>query len=368
MATRTIAIMVVAAAGVVSPSNALLPESLQAAESVTVVARGLVNPRGIAQAPNGWMYVAEAGRGGDGCAPGPCLGPTGALTRIDPTGVLDPVRVVSGLPSIHGGNPALSVGPNDVSFQGTGGAYVVMGLGGNPDALRPLLGAEGALLGHVLKVSASGQYKPVSDISDFEARNNPADPNQDPDSNPYGIVALAGRQVVADAGANTLIESRANGSTRLLAVFPRLAPPLPPSQAVPTAVAEGPDGYLYVGQLTGGPFVRGAASVWRVPPEGGTPEVCAGGFSTIVDVTFDPYGHMYVLEMSRGNTPPPVLPPFANPPGRLSRVDACGAAPVVIYDQLLNPGGVAIGLDGAAYVTNRSTDPVNGEVLRIPLY
>ena len=36
-----------------------------------VVATGLVNPRGIAQAPNGWMYVAEAGNVGTGCAAPP---------------------------------------------------------------------------------------------------------------------------------------------------------------------------------------------------------------------------------------------------------------------------------------------------------
>ena len=35
----------------------------------TVVMSGLDNPRGLAFAPNGALYVAEAGRGGDG----PCV-------------------------------------------------------------------------------------------------------------------------------------------------------------------------------------------------------------------------------------------------------------------------------------------------------
>jgi hypothetical protein len=78
----------------------------QAAPSVQVVAKGLVNPRGIAFAPNGQLFVTEAGRGGDGkCTvqgdgQTACYGETGALTRIDPAGARAPVRVATGLPSL----------------------------------------------------------------------------------------------------------------------------------------------------------------------------------------------------------------------------------------------------------------------------
>ena len=58
-------------------------------DAVTI-ASGLANPRGIAFAPNGALYVAEAGSGGPGpCIPSPvptngnrCYGETGAVTRI----------------------------------------------------------------------------------------------------------------------------------------------------------------------------------------------------------------------------------------------------------------------------------------------
>ena len=50
-------------------SAVIAPPQL-AAQAVTVVASGLVNPRGIAQAPNGWLYVAESGNAdGANCDP-----------------------------------------------------------------------------------------------------------------------------------------------------------------------------------------------------------------------------------------------------------------------------------------------------------
>src|SRR4249920_4265850 len=59
-------------------------------DEVTVVMRGLENPRGLAIGPEGALYVAEAGKGGP---EGPsncqvlrglkrCFGTTGALTRV----------------------------------------------------------------------------------------------------------------------------------------------------------------------------------------------------------------------------------------------------------------------------------------------
>jgi hypothetical protein len=53
--------------------------------SVTVVMSSLDNPRGLAFAPNGALFVAEAGRGGAPC-PGTmglnCYGLTGAVKRL----------------------------------------------------------------------------------------------------------------------------------------------------------------------------------------------------------------------------------------------------------------------------------------------
>jgi hypothetical protein len=351
----------------------LLGSSREAAAGpATVVASGLVNPRGLAQAPNGWIYVAEAGNAdGANCPPPPppgalnppCLGLTGAVTRIDPKGRRPAERIVSGLPSVTRRSLAESAGPHKISFLGTGGAYLTMGAGGDV-AQRDGLGADGEALGHLLKLSAGGGWRMVADVLAHEDTKDPD--GVGPDSNPYGVLALHSRRIVTDAGGNSLVEVRKGGRTRTLAVFPSrqlLPPPGGLTQSVPTAVAQGPDGWLYVGELTGFPFPAGGARVWRVPPGGGTPEVCATGFTTIVDLTFDESGRMYVLEFASGIGFPPNT-------GRLSRLESCRARTDAdrIDVMLSNPGGVIVGRDRAAYVTNKTLAPSGtGEVLRIPL-
>lgn len=360
---------------------AVVPQLEAQAATATVIASGLVNPKGIDQSPSGALYVAEAGNGGSDCTSvaGACFGLSGAVTRIDPTGVQPPERIVTGLPSIYSGSPRVAVGANDVSFSRYGAPTIIMGLGGDL-SVREKLGPAGANLGKLLRILGDNRTMAVADISAYEQANNPD--GGAVDTNPYGLEAQPSEWAVADAGANALIRARPNGKTSLLAVFPPQMVQNPfagpgvkmPAQAVPTSVTRGPDGYWYVGTLTGFPFATGAASVWRVPPEGGSPEICASGFTTIVDVAFDPYGKLYVLEISSGlRMPPGPPPPPLKTPGKLRRIDSCGAAPVTVYDNadptkgvvLEYPGGVVIGLDGAAYVTNKTVSSGGGEVVKI---
>ena len=364
----------------------LAASAVQAAPQVDVIASGLENPRGIGFAPNGQLYVAEAGRGGNGnCivlgdGQNNCYGETGALTRIDPTGASAPVRVITGLPSMAAAGGFGATGPVDISFLGAGNGRLIIGLG-TVAANRAGLGAKSALFGSVLQVNASGGWKYAADLAAFEAANDPVPGGAD--SNPYGVAALPSRNVIADAGANALWEVHTNGKVRTLATFPaRLvaAPPflgLPPGaqipmQAVPTTVTEGPDGWLYAGQLTGFPFPVGAANVYRIPPEGGTPQVYASGFTNIVDLAFDASGTLYVLQI--GNGLAGAGGPPLKPPGQLIRVDSSGSQ-TVVYAGLFYPGGLAFGPDGAAYVTNfgivpgriPGPFPDGGQVLRISL-
>ena len=58
--------------------------------------------------------------------------------------------------------------------------------------------------------------------------------------------------------------------------------------------------------------------------------------------------------------------PPLNAPGTLIRVNPNGTQ-TVIYANLFYPGGLAIGPDGAAYVTNFGILPGGGQVLRIEL-
>jgi hypothetical protein len=339
-------------------------------DEITTVATGLDNPRGVTFGSDGSLYVAEAGRGGEGpCFPGPegpevCFGASGAVTRVRHG---RQARVVTGLPSLAEADGSAAIGPSDVSAGSS--LHFTVGLGADP-ALRdqaPELGQEA--LGWLLRSRGKAGFKQVADIAGFEAANNP-DGNV-PDSNPNSVVPSGrGGWYVADAGGNSLLHVDHRGRVKTVAVFPdRMvdAPPflgLPPGtqipmQTVPTSVVRGPDGALYVGELTGFPFQAGAARVHRVVP-GKAPKVVASGFTNIIDIGFDRRGRLYVLEIDQNGL---LTPDFA---GALTRVNRNGSHKVVVGEGLFGPGGLAIRGD-AAYVSNCSVCAGTGEILRISL-
>jgi hypothetical protein len=352
------------------------PGTTIAASDMQVIAEGLNNPRGLAFGPNGALYVAEAGTGGE-CIPvvlhgeetEVCVGNTGSITRIH-KGVQE--RIATGLPSLAGAaDGAFTTGPHDISFQGNGGAYIVTGLGADP-AARAQLGNLGSKFGRLVTMKPNGKVQYRSDISAYEAKANPDGGMVD--SNPYAVLALPGKQIVADAGANALLEVSANGKIKTLAVFPdRIVPvpPLPflppgltemPMQSVPTTVTMGPDGAYYVGELTGFPFPKGEARVYRVVP-GSEPEIYADGFTAIIDIAFGPDGSLYVLEIAANGLLEAEL--GGDFGGALIKVAPDGTRTIVADEGLVLPGGVAVGKDGYLYVTNYSTFPGMGQVLKI---
>jgi len=388
-------LLAVAAAFVFAPAIQLFYFSVPASAvgggggpTVTVIATDLHNPRGLNFGPDGGLYVAEAGTNGhhnglcrvmgDGATK--CYSETGSISRIDlDKGMTQ--RIIEDLPSLilptaspNVGNGAGATGAHDISFQGMGNAYVSIGLGGNP-VWRQDFGPDGALLGRLARFNPSGKFRFNEDLAEYEFENNPD--GFVPDSNPYGLLARPGKVIYADAGGNSLNQVTARGTVTTLAVFPNLLVPAPippspsptptpgtmiPVQAVPTSVALGPDGYYYVGQLTGGPFTVGAANVYRVPPGGGTPEVVYSNFTNIIDLTFGPDGSLYVLEIARA-----AIPRFGLG-GRLVRIEPDGTRTDIISGPpLIAPGGVVVGSDGAIYVTNMSTSALTGQVLKIEL-
>src|SRR4051794_39054068 len=61
-----------------------------------------------------------------------------------------------------------------------------------------------------------------------------------------------------------------------------------PRGASPTSIVRGPDGALYVGELTGFPFAAGSARVFRIDPHSvAPPTVYATGFTCVMDLDFD---------------------------------------------------------------------------------
>ena len=318
---------------------------------VVVVADGLHSPRGLDFAPNGQLFVAEAGDEADGYSE------TGLVSRVDYWlgAQYSRVPVLTGLPTYG------DVGPADVSFAGMK-AYVPIGLGTDANNRDALSGAKKALLGSLISFNPGfGNLKKVADVSALERASN-ADGYTNPpgtedpiDSNPFGVVALPDRQIVVDAGANAMYAIKENGHAKLLAAFTAEADG---SQHIPSRVAQGPDGYLYVGEEA---FSLPAAHVWKIPP-GGCDTTSATDckshyltdshgnavtFGHIMDLEFDRSGNLYVLE----------FPGFGGPPSGndLVKVDRHGNK-TVIYSGLSNPGGMALSPNGDyAFVSNRTT-------------
>jgi hypothetical protein len=201
------------------------------------------------------------------------------------------------------------------------------------------------------------------------------------DTNPYGLLAGPGGDVLTDAGGNSLLRVAANGDISTLAVF-QSEESIPPRiiDSVPTSVAIGPDGAYYVGELGG--FVNGtavprAANVYRVDageppalfPLYLTSDACLGtgvdstdpGFTTIIDITFDEEGNLYVLQYA--GTLVRVTPDRDAEGGVCAQYRA--GTRTTIVSGLSRPTSVAVGPDGALYVTNNGNLPDVGEVLRI---
>ena len=347
---RLIALIV----GLLALIGALAGTGAATAPPGTVVMSGLDNPRGLAFGPEGGLYVAEAGRGG----PGPpcavirgllqCVGASGAVSRLW-HGAQE--RIATALPSYAPAGGAGATGPHDISLHGRGGAYVTIGLGANPD-LRAVLGQD---FGHLARLKPSGGWSRDADISAYETTHNP-DLSPVPDSNPYGVLAQAGGQVVTDAAGNDLLRVASNGTISTLAVFPS-RPQGRPTDSVPTGVVVGPDGAYYVGELTGAPFFVDGARVYRVVP-GHAPQPYGPVFSFIIDLGWGPDGHLYVLQLASwaGLTGP----------GELFRVESNGTKTLVV-NGLESPGGLAFGPGNTLYISNRGTSAVTGEVLRFSL-
>ncbi|GAA4714469.1 ScyD/ScyE family protein [Phytohabitans rumicis] len=342
--------------------------------SVTVIAKRLDNPRGIAVGWHGQLYVAEAGKGGAGpCVSSPedpeaqvCLGLSGAVTALSPhhRGKWKQKRVVKGLPSVAETDGSFALGLHDIAPVHPGFLLGTIGLGGTPE-VRASLGPNARLLGHLvgMRLKRHGSdVKPIADLAAYEAANNPVG---EIDSNPYGLLATPFGAYATDAGGNDLLRVDKRGNISTVAIFPDrpvTVPNLPPDfpmQAVPTTVTRGPDGALYVGQLTGFPFPVGAANVYRIVP-GQQPEVFLSGFTNIIDIAFDRWGRLLVLQITKNGIT------SGDPTGALIRVDLkSGQRTELAAGKLTFPGGVAIGHDGSIYVTNKSVLPGAGEVLRI---
>jgi glucose/arabinose dehydrogenase len=327
-----------------------------AAGQFTVVVDGLKNPRGLTFGPGGRLYVAQAGSGGATA--------TGKITEIRYPWRANPAvhDVVSGLISVttpEGGFVSVA----GLSAIGNGTIYAAM------EVFNAGTGFP-SLLGHLLKVSQSGQIRDVSNVGDFDyawtVAHHDLAPRDFPDSNPYGVLALSDNLYVANAASNTLDLVHPDGREEILAFFPnnKIA------DATPTCIAQGPDGALYIGTLAlvdsivSGP----SAIVYRVDPSQADPNNLgtvlslatpwATGLWPINGCAFGPDGSYYASELitSSSFTGGEVVKiPFDSPSDHIP----------LTGNALMFPAGVAVGPEGNVYVSNGTAFVPQGQVVRL---
>ncbi|MBW4560937.1 MAG: ScyD/ScyE family protein [Mojavia pulchra JT2-VF2] len=358
------------------------------AASFSVLADGLDNAGGLSFGPDGGLYVTEAGTGGNGaCVPPPsgqgdslCYGTSGAVSKIE-NGKTK--RVLTGLSSLALPDGTGAAGPRDIKFDATGKPYVLVGYAADPAFRDRNLGNTD--LGKIITPDfKTNSWTSVADLAKYELANNPDGDNLG--SNPLGLLIDGNKLVAVDAGANDLLSVKSDGSNlQAITAFPQQIlsnPVFPPSgspsnepnqvpsqdepttsefatQAVPSGVAQGPDGAYYISQFTGFPFPEDGANIYRIGADG-QPTIYADGLTQLTDLEFDSAGNLYALQ-------------YANQPawkgdvdGSLIKIAPDGTRTTILSGNgLESPSALTIGPDGAIYITNRGDRPGQGQVLRI---
>lgn len=352
------------------PSN-VFPKFGQASQPLTfeVLASGLDGPRGLTFGSHGTLYVAEAGKGGPGASiPSPSIpgaqvsyGASGAITRIQDGEVK---RIVTGLPSLALPDGSDASGIHDIEFDANGNAYGVFGFASDPKYRDTVINVpEFGNFVAINDLDGQASFTRLADLAAYELNNNPD--GGDTISNPYDLLIQGNTAYVIDAGGNDLLSSNIDGSDlKVENIFSAGKTTNPttgeeiPYQAVPTAVTKGPDGALYVSQLTGAPFPVGQAQIFRIDSNGET-EVYADGFTNIADLAFDKSGGLFVLEYDSDGIA------SGDSKGALVYLPKEGNTRLTITsDNLISPTGLTIGPDNNIYISNKGFNPGEGEVIR----
>lgn len=254
----------------------------------TVIAENLVNPRFLAIAGDGAIYVTEVGTGGDGLLN---RGYSGRISRIAPGGTVD--ALVSGLVSYAEG-----VGPSGVTLLDDALFFAQGGVAVDREQ-QPL--PEENTLNRV--DPATGGVTLVAELGVYEVENNPD--VADISTNLYAMAPRPdGTLVVPDAGANVLYGvDPATGEFDLLRVIPGLpritgrepAPGERQRQSVPTAVAVDGDGLIHVSLLSQR-WPADGPSILTVSDDGTFTPILLGG-SMIVSIAFGPDGSLYFSQL-----------------------------------------------------------------------
>ena len=327
--------------------------------NVTVFASGLNNPRGLTFGPDGNLYVAEGGLGGDLSTVRLCeqvpapVGPytggfTARISKITPDGTRS--TVVDDLPS-SATSPVsgrLISGVGDVAFIGDALYALLAGAG----CSHGLAGTDNA----VLRVNADGTTTLVADLSAFQKIHpvqHPDPADFEPDGTWYSMVAVYGALFAIEPNHGELDMITPEGCIRRIADISATQ-----GHIVPTAVAY--HGNFYVGNLGTFPIQDGSSKILKITPSGQV-TTFATGFTTVVGLAFDNEKRLYVLENTTGNPSP------TPGTGKILRIDHSGRVEEIASGLFL-PTAMTFGEDGNLYVSNVGFGPTavgGGQVLKI---
>lgn len=247
---------------------------------------------------------------------------------------------------------ASGIGASSVSIGVGGGVFAAIGEGG-PGVIPSLVRL------------APGGPKQIANLLAYEKTHNPdgqpqqTGRNADTLSNPYDVLAQTNRTLVADAAANDILSVRNDGTVTTLTVLPvsRTGECAHATNngvrnggcdPVPTGMAVGPDGYLYVSGL--GAEVEG--HVWKIDQSNGKIVAQWNGLPPLTGIAVGGQGSVYVSSL------------FVNKVFRLSpsgairsSVDIQGPTGVQLHDGDLYAGSVSL----------QPGQPPAGSVVRVPV-
>lgn len=298
--------------------------------------------------------------------------------RITTIAELDAVTSIQGIAAIGAGNAFVTTGGLDLAQHGElyrvshGNARMVADLAAferdfDPDAFEGL------------------QWKNqlCEAIDGFSAG---------PQNNPFHVAALSGNTaLVADGAGNTLLTATTTGEIDWKAIF---APPVDENgewmirwytgeegdipcyvQPVPTSVAVGPDGYIYVGELTGAladdaGLPLGLSRVWKIPAdannvtcteEAGDCEVLIDGLTSVIDLTIGPDGLLYVVEFDENSWIASFVPGLAAG-GTISAYDLEGNLVEVVASNLSFPSAISFDKKGNLWLLENNNVALEGKL------
>lgn len=305
-----------------------------ASAAVSVVASGLVNPRGFAFDGAGRLVVALGGE--------PEVG-AGIVTIEDGC----PRTVVGGQPTSRVAFGA-TAGVADVAV--VDGQLYALVAGGNID--------DGGQPNGVYRLGEDDDLELIANISTF-IRDNPVAEkpgDYDTDGQPYALLPDQESFLVTEGNSNQLLRVSLDGTVSRLA-------DLSAGHPIPTGIAPAPDGGVYVALFTQAPYEEGTAKVIRVAADGSREDVWTG-LSLVTALAVDEEGTLFATEMATGYGDDASA--IAPGTGRIVRQTGLASSAVVVTGLAL-PIALEFGPEGALFVGGPAfgADDGSGVILRI---